>query len=412
MLKQGPGKTGQGGQGTEHGPMAATTPEAGRSWPRRRSMEGEFGRRCTGTTAWARSSSRDRQAARRQHAREAAGFMAGQFEPSASFWAGAKSRPHGRRRTGQGGRWSQPLFFQYENIGWGGNRIGNGTDLLRSCWSDARGNGSTLIQFITWSDYTENTAWPPPTRPATRSWTSTATSSTGGRRASSRRATTTGSTWSTASTPRARLLPVPAKREDAGGVIEVLTLLPARRGPSRRPRRRWEAPAGMSLQAISADPRPGRRRIGARRQGRHAAGVARAGHRPALPRAERHGLLLDGVRAALAGGFRRAVPPLIRGEYADDDGDGLPNWFEMYWFGKFLDYSTAIVADPNADPDGDGKSNIEEWRATRTRRSRPPNDVNRLQNHVYRIIFRTRRTEAMNVAMSVAFFAATIFAMF
>ena len=87
--------------------------------------------------------------------------------------------------------------------------------------------------------------------------------------------------------------------------------------------------------------------------------------------------------------FGEQVPPLIRGEYADDDQDGLPNWFEMYWFGKFLDYSTATAADANADPDGDGKTNIEEWRARRTRRSRPPNDVNRLQNHVTESYFAT-----------------------
>ena len=47
------------------------------------------------------------------------------------------------------------------------------------------------------------------------------------------------------------------------------------------------------------------------------------------------------------------APPLLRGEYADDDHDGLPNWFEMYWFGKFLDWSTATVADPGTDPDSD-----------------------------------------------------------
>ena len=45
-------------------------------------------------------------------------------------------------------------------------------------------------------------------------------------------------------------------------------------------------------------------------------------------------------------------------EYGDADGDGLPNWFEMLWFGKFGDMSTATIADPAADPMGTGKSNL------------------------------------------------------
>ncbi len=53
---------------------------------------------------------------------------------------------------------------------------------------------------------------------------------------------------------------------------------------------------------------------------------------------------------------------MLRGEYGDADGDGLPNWFEMYWFGKFLDYATCTAADPDSDPDGDGHSNLQEFR--------------------------------------------------
>jgi hypothetical protein len=33
----------------------------------------------------------------------------------------------------------------------------------------------------------------------------------------------------------------------------------------------------------------------------------------------------------------------------------------MYWFGKLLDYSTATVANPNDDPDGDGRTNLQEY---------------------------------------------------
>lgn len=59
-------------------------------------------------------------------------------------------------------------------------------------------------------------------------------------------------------------------------------------------------------------------------------------------------------------------------EYADADNDRLPNRFETLWFGKWGDLSTATAADPNADPDRDGKTNLEEWRAQTNPTHRTP----------------------------------------
>ncbi|MFA6290387.1 MAG: endo-1,3-alpha-glucanase family glycosylhydrolase, partial [Victivallales bacterium] len=42
-------------------------------------------------------------------------------------------------------------------------------------------------------------------------------------------------------------------------------------------------------------------------------------------------------------------------EYGDVDGNGLPNWFERYYFGQWC------AVDPKADPDNDGKSNLQEF---------------------------------------------------
>jgi subtilisin family serine protease len=41
----------------------------------------------------------------------------------------------------------------------------------------------------------------------------------------------------------------------------------------------------------------------------------------------------------------------------DTDGNGLPDWWEQTYFGSLTG------TDPNADPDGDGLSNIQEWQA-------------------------------------------------
>jgi len=80
-------------------------------------------------------------------------------------------------------------------------------------------------------------------------------------------------------------------------------------------------------------------------------------------------------------------PMFVYSEYGDADKDGLPNWFEMYWFSKergfkpvvitdpvkllespkenpvtrWPDISTQTLVEPDADPDDDGKTNLEEY---------------------------------------------------
>ena len=307
---------------------------------------------------------------------EAAGFMAERFDAVGEFLGGGEV--HDRMAAAvraKGAEWSQPLFFQYENIGWGGNRIGNGTDILRRCWSDARRNGSTLIQFVTWNDYTENTCLAPAyeTRYTIMDlnrhfidW------------------------WKTGQPPTsdhdkiylvyrkypqgAKFYPFEAKREDAGGVIEVLTILPAPAKLRLVGRdAEWDAPAGMSYQQFPLTPGPVVAEL--LRDGQVLTRLESPEPITDRPFREQNGMTCFSTefKRHWKADFGEQVPPLIRGEYADDDQDGLPNWYEMYWFGKFLDYSTATAADANADPDGDGKTNIEEWRA-QTDPTQPPTE--------------------------------------
>ncbi len=262
----------------------------------------------------------------------------------------------------RGAEWSQPMNFQYANL-MGSNRIRNGTDMLRRAWADARENDSTLIQFVTWNDYTENTMLAPgyETRYAIMDlnrhfidW------------------------WKTGEEPTsehdkiyliyrkypegATFHPFKAKHRDSGGVIEVLTLLP-------KPARlrlvgrdaEWDAPAGMSTRQFPITPGPVIAELV--RDGNVTTRLESPEPITDRPFREQNGMTAFSTEFERhwRADFGDDVEPLLRGEYADDDGDGLPNWFEMYWFGKFLDWSTATVADPDTDFDGDGRTNLQEY---------------------------------------------------
>jgi hypothetical protein len=293
----------------------------------------------------------------------AAAFMAKHFDAIGEFLGGGPTHDAMAAAVkAQGAEWSQPLYFQYENIGWGGNRIGSGTDLLRRCWADARKNGSTLIQFVTWNDYTENTHLAPgyETRYTIMDlnrhfidW------------------------WKTGKEPSsdhdkiylsyrkypkgAALFPFAPKQGDAGGVIEVLTILPS---PARLRLvgrdAEWDAPKGMSWKQFPNTPGPVIAEL--LRDGKVVTTLESPEPITDHPFREQNGMTCVSTE------FERNwkadfgdTPPLLRGEYADDDNDGLPNWFEMYWFGKFLDWTTATVADPAADPNKDGKTNLQHY---------------------------------------------------
>jgi hypothetical protein len=293
----------------------------------------------------------------------AAGFMGKRFGAVGEFLGGGETYDRMAAAVkAAGAEWSEPMFFQYENIGWGGNRISTGWDILRDRWKHARDNGSTLIQFVTWNDYTENTCLAPAyeTRYTVLDlnayfvqW------------------------WKTGKEPvpdhdrvylsyrkypkGAKLYPFQPKQGDAGGVIEVVTILPT---PARMRlvdrEAEWDAPAGMSHRQFPNTPGPVIAEL--LRNGKVVTRQESPEPITDRPYREQNGMTCYSTEFARhwKADFGDAKP-LLQGEYADDDGDGLPNWFEMYWFGKFLDYTTTTAAKPDADPDGDGRSNLQEY---------------------------------------------------
>jgi len=262
----------------------------------------------------------------------------------------------------KGSEWVQPLYYQYENVNWGGNRFENGTDKLRENWRAVRESGSRLIQFVTWNDYTENTLLAPGTE--TRytfydltdyyvKW------------------------WKTGKEPAAdhdriyltyrkypkgaKVFPFQTKQPDAGGVLEVLTILPTP-GHIKLPGRseEYDAPAGLSVKQFPNAPGPVIAEL--IRDGKTV--IRLESPEPITDRPFRE----QNSATCYSTEFMRNwqadfgdAKPNLRAEYADDDGDGLPNWWEMYWYGKFLDYSTATIAKPNEDPYHTGETNLQHY---------------------------------------------------
>lgn len=293
----------------------------------------------------------------------AAAFMAGRFGAVGEFLGGGAT--HDRMAAAvraKGAEWSEPMYFQYENIGWGGNRISTGFDILRDRWKHARDNGSTLIQFVTWNDYTENTCLAPAydTRYAVldlNAWFV--------------------QWWKTGKEPvtdhdrvylsyrkyphGAKIFPFKPKQGDANNcVLEVLTILPAP-AKVRLPGRdaEWDAPAGMSWKQFPLT--PGAVIAEVVRDGKVAVRLESPEPITDRPFRETNGMtcysteFLKHWKADFGDS-----PPLLRGEYADDNHNGLPNWFEMYWYGKFMDWTTAGAADPNAIAN-DGKTVMQHY---------------------------------------------------
>jgi hypothetical protein len=296
----------------------------------------------------------------------AAKFLAKHFPAIGSyFWEGAVPEI-ARTVIDAGAEWSHPMKLQYENYGYYQNSS-PGLDWVRGDWEYARTFPSTLIQHITWNDYHENTNLSPGynTRYAfydlmgefIREW------KTGEAPASDRDKIYIFSHKYAHGTP---MFPFKALTR-ADNEIEIVTILPrpaTLRAPGRKTvdgESEWEAPAGMSFKRLPLTPGPVA--VELVRDGK--VEIRLESPEPVSDRPFRQdtGKVAISTECARhwAADFGAGEPFFNYSEYGDADGDGLPNWFEMLWYGKFGDMRTATDADADADPAGTGKTNLQHY---------------------------------------------------
>jgi len=269
----------------------------------------------------------------------------------------------GKTVKAAGGEWSQPMWFQYNNRGNDSVYGKPGFGKLCQMWQFARDLDSNLIQFVTWNDYGEATNIAPcyNTNYAVLTlnkyfieW------------------------WKTGAPPKIRQDEIivdfhryprnanvfPFKvRQFKAGVLEVVTMLKA---PARieLPGRNiaYDAPAGLCFRQFPVI--PGKVEVRAMRDGKKAAELK--AFEEISDRPWRYDVSMYAISTRCEKEWAVDFPGIPFpgcSEYGDADGDGLPNWFEMYYFGRYPDFRTQTAAKSDDDPDGDGKTNLQEYLA-------------------------------------------------
>jgi hypothetical protein len=248
-----------------------------------------------------------------------------------------------------GKEWSQPIQLQYKN------NVSRGLDWLRRDWKAARELPSTLLQYITWNDYGE-TALAPGTNTRYAYYDVTGEFirwwKTGKEPTSDHDKVYI---FSHKLAPNTKIYPFKGGVAHFDHVIEVLTILPkpaTLRMPGRKTTEgedEWTAPAGMSYKQFPLTPGPVS--VELLRDGKVELKLDcpdPVSDRPFRGDLEKTCVSTEELRHWQED-FGKDVPMYQYSEYGDVNNNGLPNWFEMFWFGKLGDMSTATnCPDPNA----------------------------------------------------------------
>jgi len=262
-----------------------------------------------------------------------------------------------------GAEWSCPIgMYQKENIPY--ELFGpKGTEWVDGCWRSAREQNATLLQITTWNDYGENTNIAPAWNTRYGVYDLTGYHIDWWKKGQPPAPTRDRVLITHRKYPKgAKVWPF-AQGGFIDGAIEVLTVLP-RPAAIRLPGRdaQYEAPAGYHRQQFPVT--PGKVIVELVRDGKVELRLGSPERITDRPFREDNGMVCCSSEDERLWKEDFGETPMLRySEYGDLDNDGLPNWFEMYWFGKWADMKTATVARSDDDPDKDGKTNLEEYLA-------------------------------------------------
>jgi hypothetical protein len=265
-----------------------------------------------------------------------------------------------------GAVWAQPLTVQYQNK-FGGILSEKGLDLLRRRWEKAIADDSPLMQFVTWNDYGEETVIAP---------------AYGSNYTVSRVNRFYRDWWKSGKPPAVtedelhvvfkrnlgeeRIFPFYGRNLKTPGCTEILTFLTEPGRIKVAGYGEYDAPAGMHYRQFpmkegAVEVKLFRRKFSG---GAFEEKLSLTTPEKISKVRWREDETMYAIGTNYESEWKKDFPwaePFYYSENGDIDGDGLPNWFEMVYFGRMPFFETATGADPAADPDGDGVTNLEEF---------------------------------------------------